>query len=259
GDGSIGSPWKTLYKATSVVTSGNIIHVNAGTYTETLTSTLAVGVSIEGEGTSSIIKASFSTVYQMIIQAHSSEGTNGNQHISKIKFDGQKKTSWAVQIQGRSNFSIYDCEFINFKQRGIVWGGREDNSDAPPTIYATGNKFYNNTVTNCAGFDGTYCYGCLNVGGQDGMLIYNNTIVTTGSMPGWPIKLWNDGYLKGVKIYNNILKRPPFPYQYNGIGNYFDFCIEFFNQQGLEIYNNTIEGSIDLNYQTKGRDRKSVV
>src|SRR5690606_7327633 len=80
GDGSIGSPWKTLYKATSVVTSGNIIHVNAGTYTETLTSTLAVGVSIEGEGTSSIIKASFSTVYQMIIQAHSSEGTNGNQH-----------------------------------------------------------------------------------------------------------------------------------------------------------------------------------
>src|SRR5690606_6719369 len=101
-------------------------------------------------------------------------------------------------------------------------------------------------------FDGTYGYGCLNIGGQQGMLIYNNTITTTGATPGWPIKLWNDGYLKGVKIYNNTLKRPPFPYQYNGLNNYFDFCIEFFNQQGLEIYGNTIEGSIDLNYQTKG-------
>ena len=36
---------KPLYKATSTVTSsGNIIHVNAGTYVETLTSTLALGV-----------------------------------------------------------------------------------------------------------------------------------------------------------------------------------------------------------------------
>ena len=107
-----------------------------------------------------------------------------------------------------------------------------DNSDNPPTVYATGNKFYNNTLTNCASFDGVYGYGCLNIGGQQGMLIYNNTITTTGATPGWPIKLWNDGYLKGVKIYNNTLKRPPFPYQYNGINNYFDFCIEFSINRG---------------------------
>ena len=253
GTGSITNPWKTLKKATSTVTTpGNIIFVKAGTYVENSTSTLAVGVSIEGEGALSIIKASFSTVFQMIIEAHSPEGTNGNQHISNISMDGQNSTSWAIQIQGRSNFSIHDCIIYNFAQRGIVWGGRDDNGDAPPTIYATGNKFYNNTVTNCASFDGTYGYGCLNIGGQDGMLIYNNTIVTTGNMPGWPIKLWNEGHIKGCKIYNNTLKRPPFPYQYNGIGNYFDFCIEMFYEQGLEIYNNIIEGSVDLNYQTKG-------
>ena len=135
GNGSATSPWKTLYKATSTVTSsGNIIHVNAGTYVETLTSTLALGVSIEGEGNTSIIRASFSTVYQMIIQASSAEGTNGNQSISKLKFDGQNKTSWGIQIQGRSNFEIHDITMVNFKQRGIVWGGREDNSDNPPTI-----------------------------------------------------------------------------------------------------------------------------
>ena len=251
-NGSAASPFKSLYKACSVAKNGDIIHVNAGTYIETQTSNLAVGVSIEGEGATSIIKASFSAIYQMIIQASSAEGTNGNQHISKIKMDGQGSTSWAIQIQGRSNFEIHDCTITGFKQRGIVWGGREDNSDNPPGIYATGNKFYNNIVTNCASFDGTYGYGCLNIGGQDGMLIYNNTIVTTGSTPGWPIKLWNDGHIKGCKIYNNTLKRPPFPYQYNGIGNYFDFAIEMFYPEGLEIYGNTIEGSIDLDWQLKG-------
>lgn len=252
GDGSIGNPWLTLYKATSTVTSGNTIHVNAGTYIETLTSTLAVGVSIEGDGVASIIKTTFSTTYQPIIEIVNSEGTVGNQHISNLKFDGNSTTSWAIHIQGMSNFSIHDCTFLNFVQRGVVWGGRADNSDNPPTVYATGNTFYNNTMTNCASFDGTYGYGSLNIGGQTGMLIYGNSIINTGGTTGWPIKLWNDGYLKGVKIYNNTLKRPPFPYQYNGISNYFDFCIEFFNQQGLEIYGNIIEGSIDLNYQTKG-------
>lgn len=245
------APWKTLAKATATVTSG-IIHVNAGTYTETVSSNLATGVSLEGEGAASIIQASFSDVFKAIIYAHSAQGTKGNQSISNLTFAGRNLTSWCLQIQGRSNVSIYNCTFTNFKQRGVVWGGLDHNGDEAPTIYATGNKFYNNTMTNCASFDGTYGYGCLNIGGQSGMLIYNNNITTTGATPGWPIKLWNDGHVKGIKIYNNVLKRPPYPYQYNGIGNYFDFCIELFHQQGIEIYGNTIEGSIDLNWQTKG-------
>src|SRR5436190_24281950 len=47
GTGSSTSPWKTLAKATSAVTAaGSIIHVNAGTYTETVKSNLAKAVSI---------------------------------------------------------------------------------------------------------------------------------------------------------------------------------------------------------------------
>ena len=45
GTGSITNPWKTLYKACQLVTvSGDIIHVNTGSYVETQTSQLAKGL-----------------------------------------------------------------------------------------------------------------------------------------------------------------------------------------------------------------------
>ncbi|MEI9958600.1 MAG: DUF1565 domain-containing protein [Ferruginibacter sp.] len=57
GNGSRSNPWKSLYKATAAVTAaGDIIHVNAGTYIETQQSLLAIGVSIEGDGITSILK-----------------------------------------------------------------------------------------------------------------------------------------------------------------------------------------------------------
>ncbi len=56
GNGSIGNPWKTVKKATTTVTTpGDIIHVTAGTYLETSTLFLAVGVSLEGEGAANTI------------------------------------------------------------------------------------------------------------------------------------------------------------------------------------------------------------
>ena len=47
-NGSSGSPWNTLsYACSKVTAAGDIIHVNAGSYTETAQSVLAAGVSIE--------------------------------------------------------------------------------------------------------------------------------------------------------------------------------------------------------------------
>jgi len=112
----------------------------------------------------------------------------------------------------------------------------------PPEIH-----FYNNTLTNCAKYEG-YGRGCLDIGGQEGMLIYNNTISQTGrpsGTNGWPIKYANDGYLRGVKIYNNKIIKQAFD------GITWDFALELFNVSGLEIYNNVISGSIDLNHQNK--------
>ncbi|HMK04987.1 MAG TPA: nicotinamide riboside transporter PnuC [Ferruginibacter sp.] len=256
GNGSTSNPWRTLYKATaSVKTPGDIIHVTAGLYVETVRCMLAVGVSIEGEGTYSIIQSTLTEQFVAIIIATSPEGTDGNQHISHLKLDGNKRTtSWAIEIRGRKNVSIHDCTIADFEESGVFWGGRNDNDPSAPSIYATGNSFYNNILTNCAKYDG-YGRGCLVIGGQQGMLVYNNTISQTGRAKGtngWPIKYCNDGFLKGCKIYNNTITKEPYD------GKTWDFAIELFNESGLEIYNNTIIGSIDLNYQTKGEYAYSV-
>jgi len=260
GDGSAGNPWKTLSKATiTVTTAGDIIHVNAGTYTETVQCSLAVGVSIEGDGVTSIIRSTLTTNFIELLSLSSPEGTNGNQHISNLKFDGQNlSTYWAIWVKGRSNVSIYNCTIVDFKDRGVLFSARSDLADAPPlTTYCTGNSFHDNVVNNCAAYNlstGIYGRGCLNIGGQDGMLIYNNSIIQNKrpeGYNGWPIKYMNDGYLKGCKIYNNVLTKIPFGGNYPGEGGW-DFCIELFHIQGLEIYGNTIQGSIDLNYNTKG-------
>ncbi len=264
GTGTLANPWKTLKKATSTVTgTGNIIHLVAGTYTETQSSSLPVGVSIEGEGyASTIVVSTVSGQWTTLLTLSSGQDTNGNQSISGITFDGQYvnettyKTWIAIWITGRSNVVIHDCRIINFKDRGVIYDGNDaTDPHSDPGHYATGNKFYNNTVLNSAANTGNYGAGLLNIGGQQGMEIYNNTLVQTqrpNFKNGWPIKYWDEGWLKGVKIYNNTLTKAPYVGSYPGENGDWDFAIEFFNIMGIEIYNNTIQGSIDLNYNRKG-------
>lgn len=260
GNGSIGNPWRTLYKATAAVTSpGSIIHVKAGAYVETEQAKLSVGVSIEGEGPSSVITSALKDDWKEILSLRSEEGTNGNQHISNLKFDGQSlSTFWAIYVSGRSNVSIHDCIITDFKDRGVIFNGRNDDKTESPALFATGNSFYNNTVINSAAYNtqnGVYGRGCLNIGGQEGMLIYNNSMVQNhrpNGYNGYLIKYQNDGYLKGVKIYNNTLVKIPFAGNYPG-DNGWDFAIELWNiLGGLEIYGNRIQGAIDIVNTSKG-------
>ena len=144
GTGSKAAPWKTLFKATATVAvSGDIIHVNAGTYLETAQCVLKPGVSIEGDdSTNTIIKTSVTNTYVEMINCRSAEGTNGNQHISNIKFDGTN-TVWAlIRIGGRNNFIIHDCSFVNAKTHGVTFAvhNTDDFDPGYPTAYATGKQ-----------------------------------------------------------------------------------------------------------------------
>jgi hypothetical protein len=264
GTGAIGNPWATLHKATqTVTTAGDIIFVNAGTYTENTHCDLSRGVSIQGADSSTVfINSTITGTFSVLLTLESPQDTNGAQSISNITFDGgyvseaSYKTWWCIEVRGRSNVLIHHCQIRNFKDRGVVY----DGVDATDPIYdpghhATGNKFYNNTVKNSAANVGAYGAGLLNIGGQSGMEIYNN-VMTQNQRPnfknGWPIKYWDNGWLKGVKIYDNILIKAPYQGDYPGENGDWDFAIELFNIQGLEIYDNEIQGSVDLNYNITG-------
>lgn len=256
GSGSLANPWRSLFKATSTVGSGNVIWVKAGTYLETQQCNLGIGVSIDGDGDTAIIQSTLTAQYTPIIVLHSSEGTNGNQFVRNIKIDGRSlATSWGLSVAGRSNVEIYNITVIDFMETGVNVKARGDGNPQAPTIYSTGNSFHDSTIINCAFADSQFGRGCFQFGGQDGMLIYNNTIINkTRSIGagGWPIKNYNDGFTKNCKIYDNYLERGPYPYSTNGNNNYWNFAIELFNVSGIEIFNNRCLGSIDTNFQVKG-------
>ena len=229
-NGTAGSPWKTLaFACSKVKTSGDIIHLNTGTFIETSQSILAAGVSIEGEGVNSVIQSRVGGSSFTILLTSSTQAANGNQHISNIKMDGDNLTAYgAIRVAFRKNVEIYNCTFVNFNYYGVSFINGE-----PPNTYATGNKFYDNTVTNCSGwYSGNR--GCLEIQGQDGMLIYNNNMSTEGRKNTGDVIYAVEGFLKNVKIYNNTFVKDYYPGTSHN-----DFALEFWNcQGGVEIYDN---------------------
>lgn len=260
GDGSILLPWLTLGKATSTVTSGNTIHVNTGTYTQSTQCNLATGVSIEGEGVGvSIINSTQTGTWSNFIEMSSAEGTNGNQHISGLTLDGgyvseaSVKTWVGLWITGRSNVTVYDCTFSNWKQTAMIFNGITDTNPGTDVGYtkATGNSVYNCDILNCAAMYTGTGQGALMIGFQDGFTVHDCLIQQdqrANFTNGWPIKYWNQGWLDACKIYNNTLIKKAYAGTYPGENGDWDFCIELFSIAGLEIYGNTIQGAIDLNY-----------
>lgn len=244
-NGSSGSPWNTLSYACSKVTArGDVIHVNAGTYTETAQCILSAGVSIEGAGVTSVIRSQVGNKTFTILLSSGAQATNGGQHISDLKLDGSSLTAYgAIKVAFRSNVEVYNCTIVDFSNFGVSFIDGE-----PPTTYATGNKFYNNNVINCSTYAGGNT-GCLEIQGQDGMLIYGNTLTATRGTANTGDCIYAvEGFLKNVKIYNNTMTKTYIP----GTSNW-DFAIEIWNSLGgNEIYNNKIIGSVDIVMCKKG-------
>ncbi len=251
------APWKSLYKATSAVREeGAVIRLLPGTYLETRQSLLPVGVSIEGSGPDkTILKSTLTADWTAMILARSEdEGTLGNQFISHLKMDGQSlSTFWAIQVVGRGNFQIHHTTIVDFKDRGVLFLGRTDNTDRAPTRYAQNNQFYANTVLNSSAYNtanGIYGRCNLCIGGQEGMLVYENTLVQDQRPDGYNgnvIKFELNGHNRNLKIYKNIIRKKPFKGSSYGDAGW-PFAIELWHSEGgLEIYDNVITGGgIDL-------------
>ena len=232
GNGSIGNPWASLYKAcTEVSALGDIIHVNAGTYTEHTQCTLAADVSIEGVGdTSHIISHHQSTEsYDALIYLES--GSNSNQSISYIKLDGDSQTGYqAIGVYQRSNVHIHHCTIVDFDYLGVAFGG----------VGSESNSFHHNTLTNCGGQPGHTPN--LKLVYQTDFLLYSNTITQTARSTnenGNCISGYEASY--GMKIYDNTIIAMPYLNDY-----VWKFAIELWYQEGMEFYGNTVQGEVDF-------------
>jgi hypothetical protein len=248
--GDISHPFKTLsYACSRAATVGDIIHVNAGTYYCSTQGSLRAGVTIEGDGPTSILVGTETDTYFRILNLYSStQGTDGNQEIRNLRFEGNLTAWMAIYVSQRSNVKIHDCEFYQFKSYALMMKGRD--SSGQPSTYATGNELYNNSIVDCAEDDYNETYsawfatGLIGIGGQDGMLIYNNVFDgVTGGRHGYGIKSAADGYNRGIKMYDNELK-----VNYSrGTSGSWDFALEFWNTQGgIEFYRNEVEGGLDF-------------
>ncbi len=241
--GSSSSPWKTLAYACSKATNpGDIIQVNAGTFTETSQCVLAVGVSIVGQGGTSIIKSTYvaTGANDAAIYLNSSSGTstNGNQSISYITLDGNNLTSTrAIAVNFRNNVEIHHCTIQNFNFSGVSFNGSTSNyPTAVSTYHSTGNSFHDCTITNCSSMVG-YPGGDFVGAGQTGLLVYNNIFDQTERAAGSNGDVWNASWLQGCKFYNNTLTRN------DATSGYWSFFSElFFTEGGCEIYGNTFNG-----------------
>jgi hypothetical protein len=283
GGGTLDAPWATLrYAITRVTTAWSTIHVEEGTYPPiTSQMLLSNGVSIEGAGRESTIIPLTYSAGKPCIKLETGGGWEnksvGNQHISGIKFVGSTTPGvpvgkCAIGVNFRHHVEIYDCWFEDFDETAVWFQGEptysldddeETRIDNPYEMrsgeesaylpysdsFCEGNKFYNNEVHNCCkelNHTTHNASGAIELSMQDGFEIYGNNMTALGrssNYNGVPIKMVV-GFNRNVKIHNNTINAG------HKNTNYWQFSIEvWWDLGGLEIYNNTLSGSIDLCHQ----------
>ena len=245
GDGSAGAPYLTIAKGVSEASSGDTVYIVSGTYNINATIDVAVGINIMGEGSTTILSSTASGShdlygYSPIFNLESAaEGTSGSQSISNMHMNGNDTIAdGGIMIYRRSDVKIHNVSMENFHYYGIRFRG----GAIPPVIYATGNEISYCTIHNCGGPN--VSFGDIQIGGQDGMLIYNNDIYQPQrpgfNRAGFAIKYLAGGDNHGLKIYGNVIDCEA--------GDEYDewhTAIELFGcHGGLEFYDNRIKSGV---------------
>ncbi len=225
GDGSSAKPWASLsYACSRAVSSGDIIRVNAGNYTDNNPCYLAIGISIRGAGSD---RVTINTSASPFIRAESSVPVkDGNNEISGIKFDGNDRSATVILSRGRNNQKFHDCVFEDFTGRGVMIYGRyglDDNS----------GEFWRDNCSSSTSAAGTWCYNDPSLSVEPkatdwawGVAVYNNTFNDCKIFP---------SVVAGAKIHDNVFNNDgTYGPRRSAIGHtayWFD---------GVEIYNNDI-------------------
>lgn len=249
GKGTLADPWLTIKHAADTVTGaafvGDTIVVGAGTFTENTQIALGVGVSLRGTGATTII-TSGAALNPIIYLASATENTNGNQSISGFTFDGDLTAVIGIHVRARSSVIVHDCEFIDFTDNAVRFTGLV-SGNGEPTNYAINNSVYDCTFTNCGGetysAPNYFASAAIGFSGQSNAEAYNNHIDNSLGNYAYGINTNGIRYNKGLKIHDNTILISP----KHVSTNQWQFSIELWTcRGGIEIYNNTVSGGIDL-------------
>ena len=266
GDGTQTAPWKSPKHAATMAMPGDTIHIGIGIYYIDSPIELPPDVSLEGDGKDTILTSSVLTEemggQNAILRLVSETGekgakTDGNQHVSHIRFDGAGIATQAIEIQNRNNVAVHDCVIENFVHVGVGWRATDLGDGTPPAEYVTGGRFYNNYMKDNSfygpdAWGSIYGRGALFCGGLKDFEIYGNTIIEDcrtgiGGVRGVPVKFWYyTGWMLGCKIHDNVIKRLGSP-TFSTDEVSWAFAIESAYHSGMEIFDNEFVGAVDLN------------
>ena len=262
-NGSKGSPWLTVaYAASQVSNPGSTIVVGAGTFNETQRINLGIGVSLTGQGDATTIKSSYylqDINYGAITLRSETAGSFGNQSVSYFKLDGNSHTSYVgIEVYKRSNVKIHHLTITEFQvvavnfQSDVGYSSLSDPGSAP-SVYQVQNEIYSCTINDCA--DRTYgSVGAIRHNGQDGLLVYDNTLTQTAAADGKNgdlIAAWGT-WDKNVKYYHNKFYKPIIS------TTDFNFCMEIGTVRGgIEIYENEFHNGVGVDLAAYNNEKGS--
>ena len=163
--GTLGSPFRTIEKAVSVVQAGQTIYIRGGTYN--LTATIAIAKSGAANSLISLVKYQDERpVLNFSAQAFGSAGvklTGSYWHVRGIDITGAGDNG--MKIEGGSNNIIELCNFYRNRDSGLqLDNGASNNTvrncdsyfNADPTDYGDADGFAPKLTVG----SGNYFYGC---------------------------------------------------------------------------------------------------
>jgi len=249
GNGSQGSPWRTLRVACTKVPAnqGHTIRIAAGTFIEIGQIAVPTGVNIIGAGIDqTIFKADPSFYYypaspgyttnKYLLFLNSSSLTAGNQTIKDFTIDGDgKRVHGGIYVKFRTNVLIQDVkvQYCNFN--GIwLWDVKD-------------SKMLGVQIRDCAWGSSSWCSGALNLANIERVEL-DHVSINEGT--GYGVKaLGSTGTIYYLKVHDCNFSVAPLGKWVTASGAAApNIAFELWNQEmlGIEFYNNYFDNNLSL-------------
>src|SRR6478609_4325156 len=248
GDGSASNPWRTLRNAVTkvVANQGHIIQVGAGTFIESGSVQVPLGVSIQGAGIDvTVFKATSSFYYhpadpgygtdKFLISLTGFNPQDGNQSLKNFTVDGDsKQLHGGIFVHYRNKVVIDQVKVQNTNFTGIwLWDVKD-------------SQLTNSQLVNCSWGSTGYCAGALNLGNLERVEISQ---LNVDENTGYGIKaIGPDGYndIFQVKIHDSHISVNPYGLWNNGSAPNIAIELWLATLVGCEIYNTYVDNTISL-------------